>query len=135
MAANHLFVNFADDVGDVEAAFFVGNLRMEEYLEEKIAKFFGEFGVIGGFEGIQDFVGFFDEVGAESRVGLFAIPWAAAGSAETGHKNDEFLEGEAGTRRIRKFGFARSAGSALGFAVGVAGHLVSDAAPRLMKRR
>jgi hypothetical protein len=127
VAANHFLVNFADDVGDVESILFLGNLRMEEDLEEQVAEFFGKFGVIGGFESIEDFVSFFDEVSAERGVGLFAIPAATARSAKTGHKGDEFLEGVAGVGRMGKFGFrfARGARGGLSFALGLARHLVA----------
>jgi hypothetical protein len=71
-------------------------LGVEEDLEEEVAEFIGEFGVVGGFEGFEDFVGFFEEVGAEGHVGLFAVPGAAVGCAEAGHGRDEFFEGGAG---------------------------------------
>jgi hypothetical protein len=85
VAANHFVVDFADDVVDGEAAIFGGDLGVEEDLEEEVAELFGEFGVVAGVESVEDFVGFFDEVGAEGGVGLFAVPRTAAGSAETGH--------------------------------------------------
>ena len=85
VAADHFVVDFADDVVDGEAARFGGDLGVEEDLEEEVAQFFGEFGVVAGVESVEDFVGFFDEVGAESGVGLLAVPGAAAGSAEAGH--------------------------------------------------
>ena len=88
VAANQFFVDFADDVGDVETAFFMGDLGVEEDLEEEIAEFVGEFGVVGGIERVEDFVGFFDEIGAEGGVSLFAVPGAAVGRAETGHDGD-----------------------------------------------
>jgi hypothetical protein len=85
MAADHFVVDFADDVVDGEATLFGGDLGVKEDLEEEVAEFFGEFGVVAGVEGVEDFVGFFDEVGAEGGVGLLAVPRAAAGSAEAGH--------------------------------------------------
>jgi hypothetical protein len=85
VAANHFVVDFADDVVDGEAATFGGDLGVEEDLEEEVAEFFGEFGVVAGVESVEDFVGFFDEVGAEGGVGLLAVPGTAAGGAETGH--------------------------------------------------
>jgi len=85
MAANHFVVDFADDVVDGEAAVFGGNLGMEEDLEEEVAEFLGEFGVVSGVEGVEDFIGFFDQVGAEGGVGLLAVPGAAAGRTEVGH--------------------------------------------------
>ena len=114
MAANHFFVDFADDGGDVEAVFFVGDLGVEKNLEKEVAEFFSKFGVIGAVECIEDFVGFFDEVGAEGGVGLFAVPRTATGCAKAGHDSDEFFErrtdvgGAAGVR------FARCASGALG---------------------
>ena len=90
VAADHFVVNFADDVVDGEAALFGGDLRVEKDLEEEVAEFFGEFGVVVGVEGVKDFVGFFDEVGAEGGVGLFAVPGATAGGAETDHDSGEF---------------------------------------------
>jgi len=85
MATNHFVVDFADDVGDGEAAGFGGDLGVEENLEEEVAEFLGEFGVVARVEGVENFVGFLDEVGAEGGVGLFAIPGAAAGGAKAGH--------------------------------------------------
>ncbi len=96
VAANHFVVDFADDVVDGEAALFGGDLRVEEDLEEEVAEFFCEFGVVAGVEGVEDFVGFFDEIGAKRGVGLFAVPGAAAGGAEAGHERGEFGEGGAG---------------------------------------
>ena len=105
VAADHFVVNFADDVVDGEAALFGGDLRMEQDLEEEVAEFFGKFGVVAGVEGIEDFVGFFDEVGAEGGVRLFAIPGAATGGAEAGHDGSESGEGGAGVGRGGFLGF------------------------------
>ena len=85
VAADHFVVDFPDDVVDGEAALFGGDLSVEEDLEEEVAKFLGEFGVVAGVEGVEDFVGFFDQVGAQGGMGLLAVPGAAAGSAEAGH--------------------------------------------------
>jgi hypothetical protein len=118
MTANHFAVDFRDDVGDVEAAFFVSDLGVKEDLEEEIAEFFGEFGVVGAVESVEDFVGFFDEVGAESGVSLFAVPGTAIGSAEAGHYGDKLFEG----RAYAWGGFCWTRGTALGcFAFGFAG--------------
>jgi len=69
----------------------------------KVAEFFGKFGVVAGVEGVQDFVGFFDQVGAEGGVGLFAVPGAAAGGAEAGHDGGKFGESGAGVLWARGF--------------------------------
>jgi hypothetical protein len=65
---------------------------VEEDLEEEIAEFLCEFDVVGGIERVEDFVGFFDEIGAEGGVRLFAVPGAAAGRAEALHDGDGPLE-------------------------------------------
>jgi hypothetical protein len=65
---------------------------VEQHLEKEVAEFFGEFGVIAGLEGIEDFVGFFDEIGSERSVSLFPIPGAAAGRTEARHDGDESFE-------------------------------------------
>ena len=88
VAANHFLVNFADDIGDVEAILFAGNLGVEQDLKEKVAEFFGKFGVVVSVQGLENFVGFFDEVRAQGGVGLFAVPWTSAGGAEVGHDAD-----------------------------------------------
>jgi hypothetical protein len=108
MAANHFVVNGADDVMDGEAIFFGGDLGVKEDLKEEVAEFIGELGIVTGVEGIEDFVRFFDEVGAEGGVGLLAVPGAAGGRAEAGHESDEFFEGWAGGCRafaFWRFGF------------------------------
>ena len=92
VAANHLLVDFPDHVSYGEAAFFLSDLGVEQHLEKEVAEFFGEFGVIAGLEGIEDFVGFFDEIGSERSVSLFAIPGAAARGTEAGHDRDESFE-------------------------------------------
>jgi len=88
MAANHFFVDFGDDVGDGEAAFFLGDLGMEENLEKEITEFFREFGVVGAVEGIEDFVGFLNEIGTEGGVGLLAVPRATVGRTKACHDGD-----------------------------------------------
>jgi len=95
VAANHFVVNGVDDVLDVETALFPGDLCVEEYLKKEVAEFFGEFSVVSGIECVEDFVGFFDQIGAQGSVSLFAVPGAAVGGAQTGHDGDEFLEGGA----------------------------------------
>ena len=122
MAANHFFVNFGDYVGDAEAAFFVSDLGMEKDLEKEVAKFFSEFGVIGAVEGVEDFVGFFDEIGAEGGVGLFAVPGATVRSAEAGHDSDELFEGGSDGGGASGLGKARGGRRGLGsFALRFAG--------------
>jgi hypothetical protein len=78
-------------------------LGVEENLKKEIAELFGEFRVVSTVEGVENFVGFFNEVGAEGGVGLLAVPGAAIGRPEAGHDSDKFSEGGAG--RGGTFGF------------------------------
>jgi len=88
VAANHLLVDLTDDVGNIEALFLMCDLRVEENLEEKVAEFFGEFGVIGRVERIEDLVSLFNKIGAERGMGLLAVPGAAFRGAEARHDGD-----------------------------------------------
>ena len=97
MAANHLVVNFADDVSRGEAALLARNLRMKNHLKKKIAHFLGEFGVIAGIESVQNFVSFFDQVRTKSGVRLFAVPRTALRSAQAFLYGDEFFKPIAGS--------------------------------------
>ena len=120
--ANHFVVDFTDYGRDVEATFFVGDLRVEENLEEKVAEFLGEFGVVGGVQGIEHFVGFLDQVGAEGGVSLLAVPEAAVGRAKAGHDGDKFLEvgADLGRSESGVLGSAEFCGFAFGFVFGFA---------------
>ena len=88
---------FFDDAGgggaEGEFAALGGELGVEDDVEEEVSEFFAEGGGIGGVDGVDDFVAFFDELGAEGSVGLFAIPGAAAGAAQDGHDLDELFDG------------------------------------------
>jgi hypothetical protein len=118
MAANHFLVDFADNIGDGEAFFFVGDLSVEEDLKEEVAEFLSELGVVGGVECVEYFIGLFDEIGAKSGMGLFAIPGTTAGSAETSHDGDESFEITADVRRGLPF---RSGLARLGRFAGLSG--------------
>ena len=111
VAANHFLIDFADDVSDGEASFFPSNLCVKKDLEKEVTQFFGEFGVIGAFKCVENFVGFFDEIGAEGGVGLLAVPRAAGGRTETRHESHESFKGRADGARAKGFRFARGVGS------------------------
>ena len=85
-----------DDVGHGEAAGFLGEDGVEDDLKEQISQLAGEFTWVAGFHGVEDFVGFLDQVFAERRVGLFAVPGATVGAAEASLEGDEFCEPFAG---------------------------------------
>ena len=65
------------DVAEVEAAVLFGDFGVEDDLEEEVAEFFAEFGGGAVGDGVEDFVGFLEQVGAEAGVGLGEVPGAA----------------------------------------------------------
>ena len=85
MTPDQLVVQVGEHIGHGEMAFVGGHLGVEKHLQEQIAQFFGEMGKVAALDGVKNFVGFFKRVFANGVEGLFAIPGAAAGSAEAGH--------------------------------------------------
>ena len=63
---------------------------------EKLQEELGELCVISTFEGFEDFVDFFDQVGTKRQVGLLNVPGAAVRSAETGLKLYQPLKPQSG---------------------------------------
>jgi hypothetical protein len=62
-------------------------------VEQKVAEFLLEEGIIGGVDGFEDFVSFFEELAADGLVGLLLVPGATAGAAEAGDGGAEVIEG------------------------------------------
>lgn len=85
VAADHFCGGGFGDVVDGEAAGAAGEGAVEDDLEEDVAEFFGEEGVVAAVDGFEGFVGFFDHVGFEGLVGLFEVPGAAVGFLESFH--------------------------------------------------
>ncbi len=56
----HLFVYFPNHVRNRKSGFLACDLRMKYNLQQEVAHFFREFGVIAAFERLQDFVCFLD---------------------------------------------------------------------------
>ena len=52
---------------------------MENDLEQNVAEFLAQIGIIGFGNGVDGFAGFLEESGSEGFVGLLAVPWAAFG--------------------------------------------------------
>jgi len=65
---------------------------MKYNLQQEIAHFFREFGVIAAFERVQDFVCFLDQIGPKRRVRLFPVPGTAVRRAKPGLQRDQLLE-------------------------------------------
>lgn len=77
VAADELGADAFGDVAEVEAAVLFGDFGVEDDLEEEVAELFAEFGGSAVRDGVEDFVGFFQEVRAEAEVGLGEVPGAA----------------------------------------------------------
>ena len=76
VAADELGANAFGDVVEGEAAVLLGEFGVEDDLHEQVAEFFAELlgGAVG--QGVEDFVGFFEQVRSERLVGLGQVPWA-----------------------------------------------------------
>lgn len=77
MAADEFGADAFGDVAEVETAVLFGDFGMEDDLKEEVAEFFAEFGGGAVGDGVEDFVGFLEQVGAEAAVGLGEVPGAA----------------------------------------------------------
>src|SRR6266404_3428654 len=82
MPPNHLVVDFADYIRNREATPLLRHLRMKYNLQEKIAHFLRELGVVPALQRFQDFVGLLNQIGSQRFVSLFAIPGTAVRSAK-----------------------------------------------------
>ena len=76
MSEDELGVEGVADVGDVEAALFVGDFRVEKDVQQHVAEFLADVGGVIVEEGLAEFVGLLDGVGAQGFVGLFRVPGA-----------------------------------------------------------
>ena len=77
VAADEFGADAFGDVAEVEAAVLFGDFGVEDDLEEEVAEFFAEFGWGAVGDGVEDFVGFLEQVGAKAAVGLGEVPGAA----------------------------------------------------------
>ena len=82
MAAHDLARDRGLDVGQVEDARLGRELGVEDDLEEQVAELLGERRRRPALERVVDLVGLLEEVLAERRVGLLAVPRAAVGLAQ-----------------------------------------------------
>src|SRR5579863_3340557 len=96
MPADHLGVHALDDVADIKSAGACGKFRMKNDLKEQVAHLLGKFVGVAGFERVENFVSFLNQIRAQGFVGLFAVPGAAIGSQETLLQCNKLLEEFAG---------------------------------------
>ena len=85
-------MDFANDFGHGEAAFFASNLRVENNLQKQIAHLFRKLGVVPALQGFQNFVGLFDQVRSQRSMRLLAVPRAPVRGAQSGLHGHELLK-------------------------------------------
>ena len=84
----------------VEAIGLARYLAVEDNLQQDVTQFVGQMPVVAVVDGVDQFVGFLDEVALECRVVLFEIPGAAVDGTQAGHDlhqlGDPVIDREAG---------------------------------------
>ena len=79
VAADEFFAGFAGGILEGEGAAFGGEVGVENDLEQEVAEFFAEVGIVGLGDGVDRFAGFLEKSGTEGFVGLLAVPRTAPG--------------------------------------------------------
>src|SRR5262245_45968541 len=96
MPADHFVGETRQHSGHVELTAFGGDLRVKNDLEQEVAELLLQRRRVGGLDGLEDFVGFFDEERFQGYPRLLAIPRAPAGFPEPSHDLEEPFEVSAG---------------------------------------
>ena len=74
MAAHQFIGEQRDDIFDGEAVFFLGDLGVKDYLQKHIAELLCDFFRIAVIEGIEQFIGLFEQAGLEREMSLRPYP-------------------------------------------------------------
>lgn len=74
MAIDQFGVQGIADVGDVKRAFFLSDLGVEKYMEQDVAEFLADVGVVFVYKGVAKLIDFLYGVRTQRFVGLFGIP-------------------------------------------------------------
>ena len=96
VAAHHFLVDLSHHVGGVEPALFRGNLRVENNLQQQVAKFFREFRVVAAFQSFENLVSFLNQIGAQRQMGLLDIPGTSIRGTQTRLQFDQAFEPQPG---------------------------------------
>ena len=99
VAADHLLRDALDDPLQAERPALLGDVGVEDDLEQQVAELAGELGVVLLVDGVGDLVGLLDRHRLDALVGLLAVPRAAAGGPQAGDQLDEAGEEQAGLGR------------------------------------
>jgi len=96
MPTLHLFGNGRGDVGEVEGAGFLGHARVEDDLEQQIAKLVLQLGQVAAADRVVHLIGFLDRIRRDRREGLHAVPFAACRRiAQPRHDRQQTIDGGA----------------------------------------
>ena len=104
VAAHEFVGDPACDIVERVASGFLGEFAVKDHLQEQVAEFFQEVFVVFALNGVDRFVGLFDQVGNERTVSLLCIPWAATGCAEAVHDGAEAVDLPVILRAVDHFG-------------------------------
>src|SRR6266850_3776104 len=109
MPPNHLVVDFADDIRNRKSTPRLCHLRMKYDLQEKIAHFLRELGVVPALQRFQDFVGLLNQISSQRFVSLFSIPGTPARCAKPSLHGHELFKPFAGSRLRPLYWFSAAA--------------------------
>ena len=76
MAEDKFLAQSVADVGDVKSALLVADFGIKDNVQQHIAQFLTDFIVVLAHDGVGEFHGFLNGVGAQALVGLLAVPRA-----------------------------------------------------------
>ncbi len=82
MPADQFFRNRIERIVDAKLAFFGRHLGEEDGLQHQVAQFFGQARPIALIDCIEDLISLFEQIRFDGVEVLFAIPGAAARSAQ-----------------------------------------------------
>ena len=89
----HQFLGDAKGDGvEGKAALLLGDLGVKHHLQQQVAEFLAQVGVVRGVDGGGDLVGLFQQAGAQRGVGLFLVPGTAVGGAQRSDDGAQLVE-------------------------------------------
>ena len=74
MTVDHLFTQLVEDIGDIVSSFLLGNLGIEDHVEEYVTKLLFQRFLILLQDRIAEFVDLLDRHGSQSVDGLGMVP-------------------------------------------------------------
>ena len=90
MPADQLCRDGLDDIREIEGALLLGHARMENDLQQKVAKLILQPGQVVARNGVSHLVSFFERVWRDGAEGLLQIPrTAASGRPQRRHDLDQ----------------------------------------------